>query len=117
MRKFDDSAKNFKPQSEEKHEHFNHILNSICAGVVKILPIIRIYRSTLRFGANLRATAHGLHFWLAKDHDDFKWMAMNKSFPSTQDLIQSVQRQVKTLIYRKDRVQHANLAAQFVGQE
>ena len=36
------------------------------------------------------------------DHEDFKRMAMNKSFPRTQDLIQSVQPQVETLIERKD---------------
>ena len=29
--------------------------------------------------------------WLTKDHADFKRMAMNNSFPRTQDLIQSVQ--------------------------
>ena len=39
--------------------------------------------------------------WLTKDHEDFKRMAMKKSFPRTQDLIQSVQRQVKTLVERK----------------
>ena len=39
---------------------------------------------------------------LTKDHEDFKRMAMNKSFPTTQGVILSVQRQVKTLIDRKD---------------
>ena len=37
-----------------------------------------------------------------KDHEDFKRMAINKRLPSPQDLIQSVQRQVKILIDRKD---------------
>ena len=40
--------------------------------------------------------------WLTKDHEDFKRMAMNRSFPRTQDLILSVRRQVKTLIERTD---------------
>ena len=33
-----------------------------------------------------------------KEQEDFKRMAMNARLPRTQDLIQSVQRQVKTLI-------------------
>ena len=38
--------------------------------------------------------------WFTKDDEDFNRMAMNKSFPRTQDMIQSVRRQVKTLIDR-----------------
>ena len=40
--------------------------------------------------------------WLTKYREAFKRMALDKSFPRTQDLVQSVQRQVKTLIERKD---------------
>ena len=29
--KFDDPAKNLNPRSEEKHELYNQVLNSICA--------------------------------------------------------------------------------------
>ena len=34
-----------------------------------------------------------------QDHEDFQRMAMNNSFPRTQDLIQSVQRQVQRCIH------------------
>ena len=40
--------------------------------------------------------------WLTKDHDDFKRIAMNTSFPRTQSLRVSVQRLVKTLVQSKD---------------
>ena len=33
-KKFDDPAKNFKPQNEEEHEIYNQVLNSFCASVV-----------------------------------------------------------------------------------
>ena len=39
---------------------------------------------------------------LTKDHEYFKRMAMYQSFPSAQDLIHSVQRQVKMFIDRTD---------------
>ena len=51
--------------------------------------------------ASSRATAYELHFLPSKDHEDSKRMAMNRRFPRTQYLMQSVQRQVKTLIERK----------------
>ena len=39
---------------------------------------------------------------LSTDHEEFKRVTMNESFPSTQVLIQSVQRQVQTLFERID---------------
>ena len=62
----------------------------------------RFSRSPLRFGANIRAIAGGVSKSFTEDNEDFKRMAMNKSFPRTQDWIQSAQRQVKTLIDRQD---------------
>ena len=62
----------------------------------------RFSRSPLRFGANLRAIAGGVSKSFTEDREDFKRMAMNKRSPRTQDWIQSAQRQVKTLIDRKD---------------
>ena len=44
----------------------------------------------------------GFILWLSKDHEEFKRVAMNKNFPKTQVLIQSVQRPVQTLIEPKD---------------
>ena len=61
-----------------------------------------IFRSFVRCGASLRAP-----FWFNKDHEDFQRLATNKSFPRTQELIQSVQRQ---LIERKDEYQYAGIA-------
>ena len=40
--------------------------------------------------------------WLTKDHEDFRRIAVGERFPRTKDLIQSVQRQVKIQIGRKD---------------
>ena len=92
IKKFDDPAENLKRQSEEEHEFYNQVLNIICA----------------RF------------FWYPDNLQDFPLndailsqftsdccirMAMNQSFPRTQDLIQSVQRQVKILI-----ISYASLA-------
>ena len=80
--------------------------SSICRVLVQdlviIFPISKISRSTLRSGANSRATALGASSWHTQDHEDLKRMAMNKSFPGTKDFTQAVQRQVKTLIERKD---------------
>ena len=45
---------------------------------------------------------NGPHFWLSKDHEEFKRVAMNKSFATTQVLVQSMQRQVQALIDRTD---------------
>ena len=59
--------------------------------------IFEIVRSMLRSGASSQATTSG-----CKDHEYFKRMAMNRSFPRTQDSIQSVQGQVKALIGCKD---------------
>ena len=58
--------------------------------LVNIPPIFKISRSTLRFGANLQATAYELH------------LGLQRITKTSKDLIQSVQRQVKTLIDRKD---------------
>ena len=41
-------------------------------------------------------------FWQSKDHEEFKRVALNRSFPRTQVLTQSVQRQVQALMERKD---------------
>ena len=71
--------------------------------LVKVLPIFQIFfRSPLRFGVKKRAIAGGVSKSFTEDHEDFKRMTMNKRFPKTQDCIQSAQRQVKTLIDRKD---------------
>ena len=44
----------------------------------------------------------GASSWHTQDHEDFKRMAMNKSFPRKKDFTLAAQRQVKTLIERKD---------------
>ena len=78
---------------------------------VFVLPIFKISRSTLRIGANLRATVSWLHLGSQRITKTTSGrMALNRNFPRTQDLVQFVQRQVKTLIDRKRRIQHANLA-------
>ena len=58
--------------------------------LVNIPPIFKISRSTLRFGAKLQATAYELH------------LGLQRITKTSKDLIQAVQRQVKTLIDRKD---------------
>ena len=58
--------------------------------LVNIVPIFKISRSTLRFGANLQATAYELH------------LGLQRITKTSKDLRQAVQRQVKTLINRKD---------------
>ena len=40
--------------------------------------------------------------WHTQDHEDFKRMAMNESFPRIKDFILAAQGHVKTLIERKD---------------
>ena len=77
--------------------------------LVNILSICNITLN-VAIRSQVRATAYGLHL-LTKDHEDFKKMAMNQSFPRTQELIQSVQRQSETL---SDRTYEYNI---FVGQE
>ena len=67
-------------------------------------------RSTLRFGANVPAIACGLHLGLQKITKIFRRLAMNRSFSRTQDLMQSVQRQVKNSDRSKRLMQPANLA-------
>ena len=61
IQKFDDPANNLKPQSEEEHEFHNQVLDSCCARFGKVHNNLQMSRSTLRSGANSRATAYGLH--------------------------------------------------------
>ena len=58
---------------------------------------------TLRCGATVQRQMDSS--WPAKDSEDFKRMAINKSVPRTQDLTQSEQRQMKTLIERRDNME------------
>ena len=76
--------------------------SSFCAKFSKDPTKLQIFRSMLRSGANSRATAYGLHFCWPMIAKTSKRMAMHHRFPRSQDLIQSVQRQVKTLIVRND---------------
>ena len=52
----------------------------------------------------------GASSWLTQNHEGFTRLAMNGGFPSTQDLRQSVQRQVNNIDRPQGRRQHANLA-------
>ena len=62
IRKFDDLAKTFAPHSEQEHEFYNPVLDSIRARYGKyILTISKFFRSTLRSGANSQATAYVRH--------------------------------------------------------
>ena len=105
VKKFDGLATIFKPQSEEEHEIHNQIFDSIGKGPINLRP----FPLNVAIGSELTTDCLCASSWLTKDHEDFKRMAMNESYPRTQILIQSVQRQVKINMRPQRRNQHANL--------
>ena len=115
-----DPGKNNAPRSEEEHEVYNQVLDSVCAKFGKYLDNHKISRSKLRSGATFTSACLRASFWLSKDHKDLKRMAMNRSFPSTQDLMQSVQQQVQNTERTQRCIQCAGIrrtGRQIVGQE
>ena len=97
IRKFDDLAKKFKPQSEEGARILQPSILEDLREIWKTI-LTKISRSTLQSGANSRADCLWASCRVSMDNKVFKRMAMNRSFPRTQDFIQSVQRHVQTLI-------------------
>ena len=61
IRKFGDPAKNIAPQSQDEHENFNQVLDSMCSSFGEYPTNLQDFRSTLRIGAKIRATAFELH--------------------------------------------------------
>ena len=96
--KFDDPAKNFAPRNEEEHEFYKLVLNSICAKLGKDPD--NFHDVPLNMAMLSQFTSDWLwdSLWLGKDHENFKRVAMNKSFPTTQAFIQSVQQQVQAVV-------------------
>ena len=60
------SSRYLSPRSKEEHVFTIWYWTVFVQMSVNALPISRISRSTLRFGANLRATACGLHLGLPR---------------------------------------------------
>ena len=109
IKKFDDSAKNFKPLSEEEHEVYNQAWNSMCANFGKC-PTNLHSCSALRLGVHWRATALWASSWLTQGHEDIKRMAMNKSFPRTPRFDTICTTTSETVDQSQKRIQCANLA-------
>ena len=99
--KFGDPAKNVRPQSEE-YEFNRKLLNSICAKFSEDRAYLHNSPFIVATWSQLRGDCLWASSWRTEDHEDFTMMAMNKRFPRKQDLLQFVQRQVKTLIGGKD---------------
>ena len=99
--KFDDYAKKFKPQSEGEDSFYNQVLNSTCARFGEDPNNIQNFPLNVAIWSQVTRDCLWASSWLTKDHENFYRMAMKKSSPGTQDLTQSVQRQVKILIDRK----------------
>ena len=103
LRKFDDPAKNLSRRVRRSTNFTITYWTVFVQHLVHIPPISKISRSTLRSRANSRATdCLWASSWPTNDHEDFKRMMMEESFPRTHDLIQPVQRQVKIMIGRND---------------
>ena len=98
MRKLDDLAKTFKPQSEEEHEFYYQVLDSVCARFGKDPNNLQDFPLNVAIWSQFTSDCLWASSWLTKDHEDFKTMAMKKNFSRTQHVIQSVHGQVKTLI-------------------
>ena len=103
IKKFDDPAKNFEPYSEEEHEFLQtHVEQYLChiswRSNLQEFPAQRFDVEPI----NSRAIAYGLHLGAQRTTKISKRMAMNRNFQGRKDLIQCVQRQVKTLIDRTD---------------
>ena len=78
IRKFDDTAKNFKPQSEEEHEFYNQVLNSLCAqDLVKYPTSLQEFPLNVAMWSQVTIECLWASFWLTEGHEDFKRMAMN----------------------------------------
>ena len=78
------------------------VLRSICATFVKNAIELRAFRSKLRFGASLQVIVYGyIRAEQGSRGVQTEWRR-TKSFPRTQEGIQSVQRLVLTLIERAD---------------
>ena len=78
------------------------VLRSICTDYGRDPTDLRNYPFNTAFWSQFASDCLWPSFWLRKDHEEFKRVAMNKSCPRTHVLIQSVQRRVQTLIERKD---------------
>ena len=100
LRKFEDLAKYFKPRSHEEHEFCNQVLDSIFARLGKYLSISKI--SDVAIWSQFTSDCLWASSCFATDQEDFRRMVMKKSVSRTHDLTQSGQRQVKTLLDRKD---------------
>ena len=108
---FDDLANEFRATERGAARSLQSCLGQYVCEIWRISSHSpEFFRSTLRSGANSRATAYGLHLDWPRTTRTLKRMAMEKRFPRTQDWIQSVQRQVQTLIDRIDRTQYAGIA-------
>ena len=89
-------------RTRRNRNFYTMVLHSICAKFGKDPTDLRDL--PLNFATRSQFTSDCLwaSFWLSKDQEEFKRVAMIKSLPITQVFIQSVQRQGKTLIERKD---------------
>ena len=77
-KRFDDAARSFQPQNQEQQDFYTMVMHSFCAQLGEEPTHLR------DFPFNVKRTA------------------MKNIFTTTQDLIQSVQRQMQSLIERKD---------------
>ena len=77
-KKFDNPAKNFKPQSEEEHEIFNQVLNSICANFGTSLTSLLNFLVNVAIWSQRTSDCLWASSWFTKDREHFKRMAMNE---------------------------------------
>ena len=109
IKKFDDPAKSFKPQSDEEHEFYNRVLDVMCARFGKYPANLQDFKLNVTIWSKLTRDCLLASSWLAEDHNDFKRMATNKTFPSTQDLRVCATTNENTDRSQR-RMQHANPA-------
>ena len=76
-----------KPQSKEEHEFHNQVLDSICARCGQYPTNLQYSPLNVAMWSHFTSDCLWASSWLAKDHEDFKRMAMNGSFRRTRDLI------------------------------
>ena len=92
---------NFEPQGKEEHEFTIKYWTVFVQYFVNILHL-QDFPLNVPIWSLFICDCSWASSWLTKDNEDVKRMTMNSSIPRKKDLIQSVQRQVKTLIERKD---------------
>ena len=90
-RKFDDPTKSFEPQHQKEQEFFTMVLHSIWTKFWKDPTGLRYFPLKRAVWSQFTSGCSWASFWLSKDDEDFQRVAMNQSFPRTQDLTQTLQ--------------------------